>query len=412
MPELPDLPALAGGESSLARSAVGFCRSLRHEGMSVAVASTITYLQALGALGARGTGDLYWAGRATLVRRPEDIAHYDRAFARYWCGGAEPSPQGGVPGATTEHWAISDGEGGPEEAGEEDHDSSTDQRALLSSTTESLRSKDFALCSEAELVEAMALIRSGPVRLARRSSHRFERARRGPRLDVHRMVRQSMRQGGELPPVRRKARGQRQRRLVLLCDVSGSMEPYARAMLRFAHVLVAGQARVEAFAIGTRLTRLTRQLSRLDPDTAMAAAAAAVADWSGGTRLGEGLAAFNDRFGVRGMARGALVVVLSDGWDRGDPDMLARELARLHRVVHHLVWANPLKGDPRYRPLARGMAAALPHLDSFVAGHDLASLEALLRLLQGEVLEGARREPTGREPTGREPTGREGRSAA
>jgi hypothetical protein len=173
----------------------------------------------------------------------------------------------------------------------------------------------------------------------------------------------------------------RPRRVVLLCDVSGSMEPYARALLRFLHVAVAGRSRVEAFALGTRLTRLTRELATRDPDAALAAAASRVVDWSGGTRLGEGLREFNDRWGVRGMARGAVVVVLSDGWDRGDPDVLADEMARLARVAHRVVWVNPLKASPDYAPLARGMAAALPHVDDFVTGHSVAALEELVEVI-------------------------------
>jgi hypothetical protein len=159
------------------------------------------------------------------------------------------------------------------------------------------------------------------------------------------------------------------------------MEPYARALLRFAHILVAGRTRVEAFALGTRLTRLTRQLSSRDPDAAMADASAAVRDWSGGTRLGDGLREFNDRFGVAGMARGSQVVLLSDGWDRGDPEELGSQMARLHRIAHQIVWVNPLKATPDYEPLAQGMAAALPHVDRFLPGHNVASLENLLGVL-------------------------------
>ncbi|MEY2436343.1 MAG: uncharacterized protein QOF97_1179, partial [Acidimicrobiaceae bacterium] len=144
---------------------------------------------------------------------------------------------------------------------------------------------------------------------------------------------------------------------------------------------VAARRHVEAFALGTRLTRLTRELSSRDPDEALARASAAVSDWSGGTRLGEALRAFNDEWGVRGMARGAIVVLLSDGWDRGDPDDLAEQMARLHRVAHKVVWVNPLKASPGYQPLARGMAAALPHVDEFVEGHSLASLEQLAEVL-------------------------------
>jgi uncharacterized protein with von Willebrand factor type A (vWA) domain len=159
------------------------------------------------------------------------------------------------------------------------------------------------------------------------------------------------------------------------------MDPYARALVRFLHAAVVGRARVEAFALGTRLTRITRELSSRDPDTAVARAAAAVADWSGGTRLGEGLRAFNDTWGVRGMARGAVVVILSDGWDRGDPAVMAEQMARLSRVAHRVVWVNPLKASPGYAPLARGMAAALPYVDDFVEGHNLAALEELVEVV-------------------------------
>jgi hypothetical protein len=164
---------------------------------------------------------------------------------------------------------------------------------------------------------------------------------------------------------------------VLLLDVSGSMESYARALIRFVHAAVAGRTRVEAFALGTRLTRLTRELSSRDPDRALRAAAAAVADWSGGTRLGDGLREFNDEWGCRGMARGAVVLVMSDGWDRGDPEVMAEQMERLHRVAHRVIWVNPLKSSPGYAPLAQGMAAALPHVDVFMEGHSLESLDAL-----------------------------------
>jgi uncharacterized protein with von Willebrand factor type A (vWA) domain len=156
------------------------------------------------------------------------------------------------------------------------------------------------------------------------------------------------------------------------------MEPYARVLLRFLHVAVAGGSRVEAFTIGTRLTRLTRELSTRDPDMALAAAARRAVDWSGGTRLGEGLGAFNDEWGTRGMARGAVVVILSDGWDHGDPERIATEMARLARIAHRVIWVNPLKATPEYAPLARGMAAALPYADEFVSGHSLAALEELV----------------------------------
>jgi uncharacterized protein with von Willebrand factor type A (vWA) domain len=201
------------------------------------------------------------------------------------------------------------------------------------------------------------------------------------RPDLRRTVRAALRAGGE--PMRRHWREPttRHRRLVLLLDVSGSMEPYARALARFLHAAVVSRTRVEAFALGTRLTRITRELESHDPDEAMRNAARRVVDWSGGTRLGEQIGRFNDEWGVRGMARGAVVVILSDGWDRGDPDALAEQMARLRRVAHRIVWVNPLKASEGYAPLARGMAAALPYVDDFVEGHSVAALESLAEVI-------------------------------
>ena len=214
---------------------------------------------------------------------------------------------------------------------------------------------------------------------------RSRRMRRSGRnrggYDTRATMRQTLRSGGEVVRLMHREPTSRPRRVVLLCDVSGSMEPYARALLRLLHVAVAGQGRVEAFAVGTRLTRLTRQLSSRDPDAALRQAIERVLDWSGGTRLGEGIGAFNDRFGMPGMARGAIVVILSDGLDRGDPTRLAGEMARLHRAAHQTIWVNPLKASAGYEPLARGMAAALPHVDQFVEGHSAASLDALVGVI-------------------------------
>jgi hypothetical protein len=219
---------------------------------------------------------------------------------------------------------------------------------------------------------------AGSLRRSRRL--RPTRRHRG-RPDLRRTVRRAIQAGGE--PIDRAfvAPAERPRRLVLLCDVSGSMEAYARGLVRFLHAAVVGRGRVEAFALGTRLTRITRELSSRDPDAALAAAADRVADWSGGTRLGDGLREFNDEWGVPGMARGAVVVVMSDGWDRGDPAVLGEQMERLHRVAHKVVWVNPLKSSPDFAPLARGMAAALPYVDEFVEGHSLASLEHLAEVV-------------------------------
>ncbi|MEU4660071.1 VWA domain-containing protein, partial [Streptomyces sp. NPDC023723] len=211
-------------------------------------------------------------------------------------------------------------------------------------------------------------------------------------VDPRRTVRELLRHGGEPVRPRYRARTERPRRLVLLVDVSGSMAPYADVLLRFAHA-AARSAPTEVFTVGTRLTRVTRELTHRDPDRALAAAWAAVPDWRGGTRLGELLREFLDRWGQRGVARGAVVVLLSDGWERGDPELLAAQLRRLGRLAHRVIWSNPLKARPGYAPLAAGMAAALPHLDAFVPGHSLAALERLAREIRAPARPGGPRGP-------------------
>jgi uncharacterized protein with von Willebrand factor type A (vWA) domain len=210
--------------------------------------------------------------------------------------------------------------------------------------------------------------------------------RRGPavrgEVDPRGTVRHMLRRGGEPGRLRRRERRHKPRRLVLLLDVSGSMAPYADALLRFGHAAVRRRpALTEVFTVGTRLTRVTRPLRHRDPDAALRAASAAIPDWHGGTRLADSLRAFLDRWGQRGTARGAVVVVCSDGWERGDPAALAGQLARLARLAHRLVWVNPHRGKAGYAPLAAGMAAVLPYLDDFVAGHSLGALEELVEVI-------------------------------
>ena len=250
------------------------------------------------------------------------------------------------------------------------------------SDEELLREKDFAEYSDDERAVARTLL----VRLARRTPQRVSRRTRGTRRrrDVHDLratVRASLRHGGELLERRYREPAERPRRLVLVCDVSGSMAPYARMLLQYLQASVAARARVEAFVFGTRLTRVTRELAGRDPDRALARAAEHVTDWSGGTRIGAALAELNREHGRR-IGRGAVIVVLSDGWDRGDPDELATEMARLRRCAHRVLWLNPLAADPRYEPLTRGMQAALPHVDHLLPGNSIASLEALADLME------------------------------
>lgn len=361
--------------------AVAFVRTLRQAGLVVPIDASVAFVAALDHVDLAAGDDVYWAGRATLVRRLEDVAAYDQLFAAFFASVPLPAPPRQVAQQIT--LAVDDPDADME-GGRDVADASPTIQVRFS-RAETLRHKDFAAYDDAELAEAWALMdRLAMVGAPRRSRRAVPTGRGRGRPDLRRTVRHALRTGGE--PIRRAhtVPGERFRRVVLLVDVSGSMEAYARPLLRFVHAAVAARSRIEAFALGTRLTRLTRELRRRDPDEALRLAAAAVSDFAGGTRLGEGLARFNDEWGVRGMARGAVVVILSDGWDRGDPDELAEQLGRLKRVAHELIWVNPLKATPGYAPLARGMAAALPHLDAFVEGHSVASLEDLGRIIAGQ----------------------------
>ena len=364
------------------RFAVGFARVLRGAGLDVPVGTVVTYAEALAAVGIEGRSGVYWAGRTTLVRRVEDVPLYNRAFRAWWLAWHDDGTRIEMP--PDEITLLLDDEDEPDAEPEPEGDA-LDEREVITvrfSPHEVLRHKDFALYDRAELDEARRLMADLRLAGALRPSRRYRRSHRARgRPDLRRTVRSALRSGGE--PVRREwvEHDERPRRLVLLCDISGSMEPYARALMRFLHAAVVGRTKVEAFALGTRLTRITRQLTSRDPDAALKAAAGEVADWSGGTRLGEGLKAFNDRYGQRGMARGAIVVILSDGWERGDPGVMAEQMCRLSRVAHKVVWVNPLKASPGYAPLARGMAAALPYIDEFVEGHSLAALQELAEVI-------------------------------
>ena len=374
-------PARAG--AGPARIAVAFSQILRGVGLSVPTSCTHTFAEALCATGIDDRDATYWAGRASLVRRPEDIALYDRAFAVFF----EHLDSHGDPDAPADSVSIAlavdtgDDDADDNDAEERD-DAADDVLELRFSTTEILRHKDFATYSPDELAQAHELMSHLRLIGSPRAS-----LRRGPTRrvtsnpDIRRTVRSAIRAGGE--PVERhfSAPTPRLRRLVLLLDVSGSMEPYARALLRFVHAAVAGRQKVEAFTMGTRLTRITRELTSRDPDIALDAAGRRVVDWSGGTRLGADLREFNDQWGVRGLARNSIVVILSDGWDRGDPDELGEQMQRLHRVTHRLIWVNPLKVTAGYAPLARGMAAALPYVDRFVEGHSIAAIEELTKVI-------------------------------
>lgn len=359
---------------------------LRAAGLRLPPSSTINFVQAIGLVGAETRSAVYWAGRATLVHRPEDLELYDRVFAAFWEQETwETVPQEQVAEDVILALDLEDEDESDDEQSQDEDGPDGDVQEVRFSSIEVLTNKDFADCTDAEIVELNRLMSAMRFSTHQRRSRRLTatRARTG-RPDLRRTVRWALRHQGE--PVRRAFQepSTRPRRLVFVLDVSGSMEAYARALIRFAHAAVSARSRVEVFALGTRLTRLTRHLTSRDPDRALHEALPKVKDWAGGTRLGEGIAEFNSEWAVRGMGRGSVVVVLSDGWDRGDPELLGSEMERLHRVTHELIWVNPLKATPGYAPLAAGMAASLPHVDRFVEGHSYASLEQLAHIIAAE----------------------------
>ena len=356
---------------------LGFARTLRHAGVAASPDRVEAMIEAMGSLDVLDPGDVYWAGRLTLCGSPDDLDRYDAAFAA-WFGGEAPRParqNQSLPAQLSTSAPLEAGSG-------EDDDGDSPDLATRASADEVLRQRDVAGLTTVErehLRRLFALLRpAAPMRPARRR-------RPSARGAVHpaRTVRRALRSGGEVTRLMHRRALPRPRRVVVLVDVSGSMSPYADALLRFAHAAVrARPASTEVFTIGTRLTRVTREMRLRDPERALAASGSAIPDWSGGTRLGEVLKAFLDRWGQRGTARGAIVVVCSDGWERGGTELLGEQMARLRRLAHAVVWVNPHKGRAGYEPLTGGMQAALPSLDAFVAGHSLAAFEELTGLIQ------------------------------
>jgi uncharacterized protein with von Willebrand factor type A (vWA) domain len=359
-------------------AAVAFGRVLRGAGLRVGTDRIVEFSRALEELDVTRREDVYWSGRATLLSRPEDTELYDRAFRLFWdmSGNARSLALSRNRASVT----VPEDSVAPPKKTVEENEQGKDAVTLRYSPVEVLKSKDFALYSPEEFAELQRLLADLRLSGALRRSRRLEPAPRG-RHDPRRTLRGAMRTGGEAVKHRfRKARVQ-PRRVVLLCDVSGSMGPYSRALLRFLHAGVISGARLEAFSVGTRLTRVTRELMSRDPDQALRRTSEVVKDLSGGTRLGDVIKEFVDRWGQRGMARGAVVVILSDGWDQGDVSILAEQMQRIHRLAYKVIWVNPLKAAPGYRPLAGGMAAALPSVDEFLSGHNFESLEALARAI-------------------------------
>jgi len=379
---------------------VAFARELRGRGLPVGTGRILTFVRSVAALGLTDRLSLYWAGRVSMIGRKEDLAAYDLAFEDWYRSlrstedlkieldlpslarqgvdwGDQPEDLEVRTGRTAAEWHGLTEEDEAPEAGDE-----TAIR-IVASAVEVLRSKSFADLSEDEREEVGRLIRQLAIALPEQRMRRTRPSAKGARFDVRRTLRRSLRTRGE--PFERSWRDRRVRGrpLVLILDVSGSMSPYARALVQFGYAAMAAGRRVEVFCFGTRLTRVTRTLRTRDPDRALHEIGRTVADWEGGTRIGESLKALLDAWGQRTALRGAVVVLCSDGLERGDPELLRAQMARLGRLAHKVVWVNPLKGSPRYEPLARGMAAALPSVDVFLSGHNLESLSELSRTLSG-----------------------------
>jgi uncharacterized protein len=360
---------------------VNFAHELRRAGLAVGSGDVLTYCAAMAPLDPTDLLDLYWAGRATLVSRRDDIGVYDEVFRRFFLDASDPvrelvtlkaqaSAESGAPMALPDLDRA--GEGDEEEA----------VLGWMASDVESLKHKAFTACTQEELAAVRRIMARIKLTPPRRRSRRTVPGRTGRAPDLRRTVRESLRLHGEPAELFWRQRRVRLRPLILILDISGSMADYSRNLLQFAYSAKRAAAKVEVFCFGTRLTRITRELDSRRPDEALARAARAVFDWEGGTRIGASLDTFVRGHGRRGLARGGVVVVCSDGLDRGDPAVLATAVERLSRLCHRLVWMNPHKGDDaNFRPSTLGMMVVAPHVDLMLSGHDLSSLEEFAALL-------------------------------
>ena len=376
MPAAPDDPPDFTG------LLVSFAGELRAAGLAVGSGDVLQYCSALSLLDPADLVDLYWAGRTTLVTKRDDIATYDAVFRRFFLAEAQPDDP-----LRLMLRASAQSEGAlaipSTEPGDDDREDDA-ILGLMASDVEALKHKAFAACTPEELAalrRIMARIRLTP---PRRRTRRTTAARAGVRPDPRRTLRESMRMHGEPARLYWRRRKVRLRPLILILDISGSMADYSRSLLQFAHSTTRSAARVEVFCFGTRLTRVTGAMDCRRPDEALERAAQAAFDWDGGTRIGDCLDVFVRDWARRGLCRGGIVVICSDGLDRGDPDVLASAMERLGRLSHRLVWLNPHKGDNKdFRPSTLGMMVAAPHIDLLLSGHDLASLEKLAAMLPG-----------------------------
>ncbi len=392
-----EAPARPGGD--LAEVAARFGAALRRAGLSVGPGRSERFAHAVTLARPLTTGELYRCALATLVSGRDEIAILRAVFSQVFGGlddtagrGDQRSPGMALrPPATPEdllaqaarsaqvHISETQAAGTPD-AGPDDANPPPGDREItrryLGSTVERLATQDFAEMTPAELQLLAGLMRTITLSVPQRRSRREHRRPGGPRIDMRSTLRQARRTGGHSFRLISRAPTRRPRRLVVLCDISGSMEPYARAMIQLLYC-AAGGPRAEVFTFATRLTRLTPALTRTSPAVALQRAGQAAPDWLGGTKIGASIKEFNDVYGRRGMARGAVVVIISDGWDTGDPELLRREMERLSLVAYRIVWVNPRTKSASYQPLAGGMAAAWPHCDAVVSAHTLAALDDL-----------------------------------
>jgi uncharacterized protein len=375
----------------LATIAATFGDRLHSAGIPVTPERSGRFAAAIGLTAPATHADVYWAARITLISGHDQLEQFDRVFGHVFGELADQADTRGDPDApSTREPQLRSTEGTDDDrrgkAGSgrsgEDHRFGDEQvegetLAMTSSGDEYLHQADYATLTPSELLGMRKLMTEMRLAPPKRTRRRTQRSSRGDRLDMRATIRRSRRTAGD--PVERIQRRHtvRPRRLVMIADVSGSMEPYARAYLQLLHCAVGG-AHAETFAFATRLTRLTRQLRIRNPNVALQRAAASAPDWAGGTRLGDALKAFNDGWGRRGLARGAVLLIVSDGWDSGDPEVVAEQMARLSRLAHHVVWVNPRKQSLSYQPLVGAMSAALPYIDSFVSGHSLDAMHDVL----------------------------------
>ena len=402
----PDVEAALVG-----RNLMQFGRRLRQAGLPIGSGQIISFFDALEASGVERRDDVYHAARAVMTTRPEQIPAFDVEFERFWKdllartpmlleaalgdneeaigtpkkrkpGEDEPSEGKGEAGSSSDKTMLAiEGTDDANETSDSEDFEAPPEDVLIFSARDAFRKKDFAQYTPEEIAEARRIMERMHWRLGTRRTRRKERAIRGEFIDHRAMLRSALKQGGVPVELKWRKRKEKMRPLVLICDISGSMDRYSRLLLQFVHTLEAGLDSVEVFVFGTRLTRITRELRKRDVDQAITDVVNAVDDWSGGTRIGEAIREFNFTWSRRVLRSNATVVMISDGWDRGDPFLLGTEMARLQRSCRRLIWLNPLMGAPGYQPLTQGIRAALPYVDYFLPVHNLKSLEALAELL-------------------------------